>query len=272
MLLDGADGAGTAAWDAVTRELEAFVRVVRYDRAGYGWSDSAPVPLTADDSAQDLHAALAHVGLQGPFLLVGHDHGASVLRLFAHRYRGAVVGMVLLDARPESFAALAPPSWRRNVRRARRRLALLALLARLRAPGATRPSSATSWAASGTAGERYVRCTGGRSGAVARYGEALLLEESDREVAALPALGDLPLLVITHERPDLFAGLPAGDAAQAEELWRRLQAGIAGATRDGRLWIADGAGHDVAFERPDMVVQAVREVLAAARARPPGTT
>ena len=176
--------------------------------------------------------------------------------------------MVLLDPRPESFAALAPPSWRRNAVRSQRQLALRARLARLRALCMTRSSSTTSRPAS-TPSEGNERAAVWRDSLVARYGEALLLQESDREVEALPGLGDLPLIVIRHERPDMFAGLPVADAARAEELWTRLQAELAGTAKGGRIWTAYGAGNDVHVERPDMVTYAVREVLAAARIHTP---
>lgn len=247
VLLDGAAGAGTLAWSAVAAELAATTRVIRYDRGGYGWSDAPPAPPTADDSAQDLRAALENRGAAGPYLLVGHDYGASIMRRFAHRYRREVMGLVLIDARPPLYAELAPRSWRKRAGRDRTALARDAMLARLGLGSRSEP---------GLAAALHARAV------VARHGEAARLVESDREVAALPHLGDLPLIVLSHALPQRAAGLPGRDAERAAALWRRQQAELARSSGAGRHWEIEGAGDDMPSQRPDVIVRAVRTVLA----------
>jgi pimeloyl-ACP methyl ester carboxylesterase len=89
----------------VQSNLAAITRVVAYDRAGLGWSDPAPKPLDAQESARDLRAALQKAGIQGPYVLAGHSYGGLVVRAFADLYPDEVVGMALIDAsHPDQWA------------------------------------------------------------------------------------------------------------------------------------------------------------------------
>jgi pimeloyl-ACP methyl ester carboxylesterase len=93
-------------WAWVQNELAASTQVVAYDRAGLGWSDPAPEPQDARQSAMDLHAALQTAQIQGPYVVVGHSYGGLVVRAFTDLYPGEVVGMALVDAsHPDQWAA-----------------------------------------------------------------------------------------------------------------------------------------------------------------------
>jgi pimeloyl-ACP methyl ester carboxylesterase len=82
----------------VQTELSKTNRVVAYDRAGLGWSDPAPEPQDAQQSAKDLYAALQKAGITGPYVIAGHSYGGLVVRAFRDLYPDQTVGMVLIDA------------------------------------------------------------------------------------------------------------------------------------------------------------------------------
>lgn len=71
--------------------LAAELRVVRYDRRGFGQSSGRP-SLTSDVS--DLRALLYSLGITAP-LLVGMSQGARVVLEFAARYPAVASGLVL---------------------------------------------------------------------------------------------------------------------------------------------------------------------------------
>lgn len=50
-----------------------------------------------------------------------------------------------------------------------------------------------------------------------------------------------------------------------EQLWQELQAELAGLSSRGRLVVAQGSGHYIQLERPQLVVDAISEVVAAGR-------
>lgn len=100
-------GGSAADWSRIEPTIAVSTTVCVYDRAGHGWSDPAPDPQDGNAIATDLHAALAQVGVAGPYVLVGHSSGGPYMRVFADRYPGEVAGMVLLDAQPaDAFTAL----------------------------------------------------------------------------------------------------------------------------------------------------------------------
>ncbi len=97
--------AGSAAeWEDGQAALAASgLRVLAYDRRGYGGS-SAPSPYTGttvEEQAEDLAALLAALGL-GPAVVVGRNVGALVALDLAKRHPGRVRGLVL--AAPPLFA------------------------------------------------------------------------------------------------------------------------------------------------------------------------
>src|SRR5579863_8737305 len=83
-------------WILVQSRVSRFARICSYDRAGYAWSDPGPKPRTFAQLNLELRDALAKLGEQGPFILVGHSYGGPVVRNFAVTYPHEVAGMVLV--------------------------------------------------------------------------------------------------------------------------------------------------------------------------------
>ena len=86
--------------------------------------------------------------------------------------------------------------------------------------------------------------------------------ESDKQALASGNLGDLPLIVIVHGNPSMFAALPSKEALQAEADWQDAQKKLAGLSSNGQLIVADGSGHAIPFERPNVVINAIQQLLA----------
>jgi pimeloyl-ACP methyl ester carboxylesterase len=99
VILEHGGSAMSAQWGWVQPELAQHTRVVVYDRPGMGWSDAGPTRLEAQDAIRDLHTALQRLGVESPYILVGHSMGALMARVFAQSYPDEVVGLVLVDPR-----------------------------------------------------------------------------------------------------------------------------------------------------------------------------
>ncbi|MEU6781234.1 alpha/beta hydrolase [Nonomuraea angiospora] len=100
VVLEAGLAESSASWDAIQRGLPG--RVCAYDRAGYAWSQDGPAPRTADRAAAELRALLAAAGEAGPYVLVGHSYGGTIVRLFAHRWPALTAGLVLIDVTDEN--------------------------------------------------------------------------------------------------------------------------------------------------------------------------
>jgi pimeloyl-ACP methyl ester carboxylesterase len=100
-------------------EISKSSRVCAYDRPGAplavgGPSRSDPVaqPTSPEDAVSDLNALLTAADVPGPYVLVGHSYGGIVSRLFAATYPDEVTGMVLVDiVSPELRDAMTPAEW-----------------------------------------------------------------------------------------------------------------------------------------------------------------
>ena len=241
VLLESGSDVTSDAWEAIQRSLGPMTRTCAYDRANLGRSDAAPTPRSGRDVVEDLHRLLGVAELQGPYVLVGASLGGLFVRLYAQAYPEEVVGMVLLDAMHEDLVA--------------RFTALLD-------PALAEPLTAAL--AGRNSDEGFV---------VDGLVSTALTDEvrSAREATPLP---EMPLIVIT---PGTFqvlgvASLPGWPTDDADRLWSALQADLATLTPDGRLVLAEGSGHFVQGDRPDLALEAVAEVVEAVRGRTASAT
>ena len=96
--------------DSVFFRTARFTRVCAYDRPGTvginsepSRSNPVPDPVTAMDGVADLHALLRMGHVQEPYVIVGHSYGGLIARLYASTYTDEVAGIVLEDALSEGL-------------------------------------------------------------------------------------------------------------------------------------------------------------------------
>lgn len=75
----------------------SFSRYCFVDRPGYGWSDTAPSPLSAGFAVDVLSEALASADERGPWVLASAGIGSLYSRVFSSRHAHEVRGIVLID-------------------------------------------------------------------------------------------------------------------------------------------------------------------------------
>ena len=98
VILETLSGGTSPYWGWVQPDVAATTRVCVYDRAGRGWSEPDPEPLTLQRTVRNLHTLLANARMEGPYVLVGHSIGGIYVRQFAADYPDDVLGIVLVDA------------------------------------------------------------------------------------------------------------------------------------------------------------------------------
>lgn len=107
VVLESGIASSSISWHFVREGVSAFSKVLSYDRAGYGWSDARLEPRTAEQLTAELMDLLNAAGHSGPCVLVGHSFGGILVRLFAQRYPHLVAGLVLVDPLdPEEFLTM----------------------------------------------------------------------------------------------------------------------------------------------------------------------
>jgi pimeloyl-ACP methyl ester carboxylesterase len=280
VVLEAGIAASSLSWSRVQPGVAAFAHVCSYDRAGLAWSDATSQPMDAAHLADQLHTLLVSAAVPPPYVLVGHSFGSFVARMFANRHPNLVAGMVLVDP-------IYPAEWLHMSRERKLRLsggiflsqvgALLAgvgvvrLCLQLLAHGRTsvpRGVSRMFGSEAATVLRRLVgevqklpesawpavrahwsqpKCFRSMAGHLRR------LTASAEQVAQCGTLGDIPLLVITA---------PSQPAACRSE-----HARIAALSSRGRHVVAPAGGHWVQLDAPDVLVDAIREVVTGIRER-----
>jgi pimeloyl-ACP methyl ester carboxylesterase len=73
---------------------------------------------------------------------------------------------------------------------------------------------------------------------------------------------ELPLIVLSHERPIQGPKKVTEEVAVARErIWKELQKDLAKRSTHGELRLAEQSEHDIHLEQPELVIQAIRNVL-----------
>lgn len=101
IVLESGMGQPLSTWAKVAPEIVKMGRTLAYDRGFVGASDPGPEPRNSWQLATELHTLLHNLRLAPPYVLVGHSSGGFTVRMFAHLYPSEVAGMVLIDATPE---------------------------------------------------------------------------------------------------------------------------------------------------------------------------
>jgi pimeloyl-ACP methyl ester carboxylesterase len=270
VVMEAAIGETGLMWSLVQPAVATRTRACVYDRAGYGWSDPSPRPRTAAVMVDELHRLLGAAEVPGPYVLVGHSFGGLLVRLYAARYPQEVAGLVLVDAAHEDQYRRAPTEIRELVPQLEEQAqqqyeGFKALIvsgsldaAMLPVPPGLPAAAADSFRALVAASPKHV--------------ETLLAEQqavqaihAELRTAGSTSLEDLPLVVLSHGQPMAMPGL-AEEVNQANErLWQQLQAELAARSSRGRLVVAQDSGHYSQLERPELVIDAIAEVVAAGR-------
>ena len=98
--------------------------------------------------------------------------------------------------------------------------------------------------------------------------EMRLFRQSAVQAAASDSLGDLPLIVLSHDPDKPSADLPPVLAKPTNEAWEKMQEDLAHLSTHGTQEIVKNSSHYIQIDRPDVVVDAVRRVVEQARTAP----
>ncbi len=111
LVIEAGAGAFSEYYYWLGEGLKDSMRVVRYDRAGIGYSELSDTPRNPETTARELHTLLANTGESPPYIMAGHSYGGHYMRVFTQLYPNEVVGMVFLDApHPDEHERLNMPA------------------------------------------------------------------------------------------------------------------------------------------------------------------
>jgi pimeloyl-ACP methyl ester carboxylesterase len=229
------EGGLTTDWYELQNRVAPFTRVCSYDHPGgpRSRSDPAPTPRTARAFVADLHTLLHVAHVPGPYVLAGHSNGGLFTLLYASTYPRQVAGLVLIDAvHPATIKrrlAMLKPILSPEEWQAARQL-MIAVPPRL-----IDPEQVDIWTS----------------------------ERQTRRALRRSPIRPMPLVVLAHGHPD---DPPPPFVELEEPFWRQLQRELARLVPGGRLVVATESGHDIHHDQPELVLDAIRDVVLAVRA------
>lgn len=247
-----ASGGFSFDWGLVQPKVERFTRICTYDPAGTAWSDPIPGQTnpTCIDRITELHQLLHKAGIGAPYVLVGFSIGGLVARLYAALYPEEIAGMVVVD---HAFLGT----------QASRTAASISAMRGLNSPPVLifktpitldleddqnfnklpeRDQELHRWALS----IHSLRPTPEMA--------AVCFSEVDRVESKLPfPLGNRPLAVVS--------------TLYDSSSYRELQHQLLMLSHNSKQWMAENSSHMVIIDQPEIVVQAIENVVTAARMR-----
>jgi pimeloyl-ACP methyl ester carboxylesterase len=268
VLESGIDNLGSLNWAAVHDEIAQTTRVCAYSRAGILWSDPNKGTVDYKSVVQDLHEALIKSGETGPWVMVGFSAGGPSTINFTSRYESEVAGLVFVDAsHPDQIVPMqkitgislgAIPSGLIPLSEVLSRIGVVRLISKVMPQGNTYPNIPPQ---ASQVVEAYFPQN------ISSFLKGV--QSNDAEIAAagnFRKLGDRPLVVLTATRklsPDELqaAGMTQAQEMQMQTLWNQLQADLVTWSTRSRHEIVPDASHAIQFDRPDVVIRAVREVV-----------
>lgn len=260
-------GMSLNAWALVQPAVARFTRACSYDRPGYGWSDKPPDPRTGMRAAEDLHRALGNASILGPYVLVGHSMGGGQARLFASRYRSDVAGIVIVASGHEDWRIRNPAvgAEQDGIDRFIRLAAFLSHVGLSRLLGVLfRPAMAQEYVVDlrkylpPRAAESEIAYLAQAKHVQAMADEIRTTPETEAQLRSARDFGDIPLIVLSERW--VFSEKPSVREREAARIEDELQTELSRFSRKGKH-VQVNSGHLIPLEKPDVIVEAIREVL-----------
>ena len=261
VLVENGGGSFSVEWTLVQQLVAKTMRICAYDRAGYAWSDLGPMDEGIEQVMDDLHLLVRQSSIKTPFIVVCQSLGCIFARAYQRRFPEQVAGFVFVDGTHDEGITLVLDGKRIPISLLSREQLPRAYEEYRRSLPALSPGSASDppfdrlprdlqnarhWAF-----EKMIQEIGWLPNSVASA------ESWREEFSALRRqrlgthhpLGNLPLVVLERTK-------------DTNDVWRAQELQLAGLSSTGKLIRAEGSGHMIHLERPDLVASAISQVAA----------
>ncbi len=197
-------------------------------------------PRMQRPTVADLHALLNAAGEAGPHVLVGHSYGGLIVRLYSSTYPKEASGLVLVDALSEALRDAETPN---------------------------------QWAIQRKLIEGEVR----ESVILYPALERIDVDRSLDQVRDAPPLRSIPLVVLSADRPwgaqipsmiaagKLPSDVPPDFGYVTDAAQKKAQEQLANLVPNAKHSTNTNSGHEIHKEQPQLVIDAIRQVVEAVR-------
>lgn len=264
VIIEGGDATPTDYYYWLSEGLKDSLRVIRYDRAGIGYSELKVGSRDMSIRAHELHSLLKKAGESPPYILVGHSRGGIAIRVFTKLYPNEVAALVFLDATHPNInerfkAQLSLPdrpnvSWRLQTMEKIADLGVLNLFDRVFGPMATEeglPKKLNKHFLDYTANGKYIR--GIFQERNCKKTKIDLTEEASH-------LDNLPIRFFTASRRNYNWWCRSVGIEKCQSEWVKLQQEIAGLYKNSKHIAIEG-DHNTIYTKKENATIICKEIL-----------
>jgi pimeloyl-ACP methyl ester carboxylesterase len=228
ILLEVGGGADSTGWGDFPKMLAQKIgaTVVTYDRAGFGKSDLPDTPYNPVEETEWLMEGLRQLELDQDLILVGHSYGGWRIRLFASQHPEVIGGLVFVDPFSTEFVDQLGVDYLDQH------------------PFAAKdPSFDMSNPAALTKNQRAL---------IRMVKDGLAPKVEIMRKTSVPQ--NIPVRILT-------AGESWWLTPEEDRAWRAAHEQMAASIPGAVLIIADGCNHYIPEKQPELILQAVRDVI-----------
>jgi pimeloyl-ACP methyl ester carboxylesterase len=227
IVLDAGGGLDSSYWDTLVPELARRTgsEIITYDRAGFGASDAVKGPWDVKSATADLANGLKALGTTRDVILVSHSIAGEIATYLVGQHPDWIAGAVLVDANVPEFFT------DQEISRTMKMYA---------------PVIKAAKAAPLTNASRQLLAV---SDSFPETSRAFHKASWPRSIA---------VVVIVSEATPF-------ETPEDAQLWRDAHREFAAAADNRQLVVAEKSSHDVAHDRPDVILKAITDVIARKR-------
>ncbi len=220
-------GDDMTSWTKVIDQVAEVAQVFAYNRAGFSGSESKNSARSGAVIVAELKSLLKSAKLAPPYVLVGHSIGGAYMELYAKTYPEDVAGVVLVDPNSSKY-----PQYCKQAK------------LDLCEP----PSSMPKWAT--------------LFFPAAVEGEIIGFRATHSQLNAKQTFPNVPLAVLSATHRDEMLN---GKEKQGRELYIKMQQDLARLSPRSTFISCDSCSHYIHNDEPNLVINAVKWVLAKAK-------
>jgi pimeloyl-ACP methyl ester carboxylesterase len=256
--------ANSLNWGKVQPEVSKSCRTISYDRAGMGYSDPSPdSDRSSSIIASELFALLDILDEKEPMIFVGWSAGGIYIRQFAYEHPELVAGIMFIDSahenaanrKPEELAKLERQSGPNPQREYLKELSKMTYKEIM-----TKMADAPLWKMKHPDTYRYFedQARPEQFDYFLKLWEMLQIDWAQGDEALKP-LGKIPLINISQASYG-HESLTNDLNKLLEDHFHGLQDELTSLSTNSRSIKAE-AGHDIANEKPEIVIDAIIELV-----------
>jgi pimeloyl-ACP methyl ester carboxylesterase len=224
IVLDAGGGLDSTYWNTLVPELakRTGCQIITYDRAGFGGSEEVAGAWNVQSATDDLANGLEKLGATHNVILVSHSLAGEIATYLTRQHPQWISGAVLVDAN-------VPEVFTDD---------FIDRMSAIYAP----IIAATKSAPPSQAGRQLLALS-------------LSFRQTSQAFHRVTWPSPVPAIVIVAEQTPF-------EAPADKRWWRDAHQQFVDGANNRKLVVADSSSHDVAHDRPDVIIQAVAELVA----------